>query len=67
MTRVTCISKIHSFVRSSLHQGLGKWLAIGDAVVYYARAAHGFSAGIECRHSICREKEQTGHLPSKVE
>ena len=25
-------------------------MAIGRAVVYYARAAHAFSAGIKCRH-----------------
>ena len=26
------------------------WKAIGRAVVYYARASHAFSAGIEWRH-----------------
>ena len=33
-----------------MHQCPGKWVAIGRAVVYYARAAHAFSAGIKCRH-----------------
>ena len=28
-------------------------MAIGRAVVYYARAAHAFSAGIKCQH--CRD------------
>ena len=28
----------------------GSWVAIGRSVVYYAMAAHAFSAEIECRH-----------------
>ena len=28
------------------------WVAIGHAVVYYAWAAHTFSAEIKCRHCI---------------
>ena len=28
-----------------------KWVPIGGTVVYYARAAYVFSAGIKCRHS----------------
>ena len=35
-----------------MHQGPGNWVAIGHAVVYYARAAHAFSAGIKCRQCI---------------
>ena len=30
----------------------GNWVAIGRVVVYYAKKAHAFSAGIKCRH--CR-------------
>ena len=32
----------------------GNWMAIGPAVVYYARTAQTFSAGIKCQH--CRSK-----------
>ena len=35
-----------------MHSCPGIRLAIGRAVVYHARAAHAFSAGIRCRH--CR-------------
>ena len=35
-----------------MHLCPGNLVAIGRAVVYYARAAHTFSAGIKCRH--CR-------------
>ena len=35
-----------------MHPCTGDRVAIGRAVVYYARAAHAFSAGIKCRH--CR-------------
>ena len=31
----------------------GNWVAIGRAVVYHARAAQAFSAGIKCRHCTC--------------
>ena len=39
-----------------MHQCPGNWVAIGHAVVYYARAAHAFSAGIKylyCRTDSC--------------
>ena len=52
MTHVPCESKLRSFVRSSMHLCPGNVVAIGRAVVYYARAAHTFSAGIKCRHCI---------------
>ena len=52
MTHVACESKLRSFVRSSMHPGLGNYVAIRYGVVYFARAAHTFSAGIKCRH--CR-------------
>ena len=50
MTHVACETKLRSFVRSSMHICPGNVVAIGRAVVYYARAAHIFSAGIKCRH-----------------
>ena len=52
MTHVAWESKLCSLVRPSMHPCPGNWIAIGRAVVYYARAAHSFSAGIKCRH--CR-------------
>ena len=33
-----------------MHPCQGNWVAIGRTVVYYARAAHAFSAGIKYRH-----------------
>ena len=42
--------KLRSVVRSSMHPCPGNWVVIGRAVVYNARAAHVFSAGIEWRH-----------------
>ena len=50
MSHVACESKLRSVKRSSIHQYQGHWVAIGHTVVYYARAAHTFSAGINCRH-----------------
>ena len=50
MTHVAYESKLRSVIRSSIHQCQGNWLAIGHTVVYYARAAHTFSARIKCRH-----------------
>ena len=35
-----------------MHPCPENWLAIRRAVLYYARAAQAFSAGIECRHCI---------------
>ena len=35
-----------------MHPCPGNWVEIGRVVVYYARAAHTFSAGIKCRMSI---------------
>ena len=55
MTHVIGESKLRSFVRSSMHQRIGKWVAIGGAVVYYALSARPFSAGINdlyCRTLI---------------
>ena len=50
MAHLACEAKQPSVVRSSTHPCPGKWVAIRCAVVYYARAAHAFSAGIKCRH-----------------
>ena len=36
------------------HPCPGHWVEIGRSVVYYARAAHVFSAWIKCRHCTCR-------------
>ena len=57
-TYVACKSKLRSVVRSSMHPCLGNWVAIGRAVVYYARAAHTlqeFNAGtvVECIATDC--------------
>ena len=50
MTHVVCESKLRLVVRSSMHPCPGNWMTIGHAVVYFAQAAHSFSAGIKCRH-----------------
>ena len=42
--------KLRSVVTSSMHPCPVNGVAIGRAVVYHARAAHAFSAGIKCRH-----------------
>ena len=54
MIHVACESKPRSVVRSSLHPCPGNWVAIRRAVAFYARAAHLFSAEINCRH--CRAR-----------
>ena len=41
-----------------MHQGLGNWVAIGHAVMYNARAAHTFSAGIKCWYCNTRPHAQ---------
>ena len=46
MPNVACESLLRAFVRTSMHPCPGNWVAIGCAVVYYARDAHAFSAGI---------------------
>ena len=50
MTLVACESKLLSVVRSSMYPCPGNWVAIGRAILYYARAAHAFSVGIKCLH-----------------
>ena len=55
MTHVACESKLRSVVRSFIHPSPRNWVTIGRAVVYYAWAAHAFSAGIKCRHCILNE------------
>ena len=53
MSHVACEYKLWSVVRSSMHQG--NWVTIKHAVVYYAQAAHAFSAGIKSRHCRCKD------------
>ena len=50
MTNVACESKLLSVLRSSMHTWQENCVAIGRVVVYYARHAHAFSAGIKCWH-----------------
>ena len=52
MTDEPCESKLHSVIRLSIHPCQGNWVATGHTVVYFARAAQAFSAGIKCRHCI---------------
>ena len=40
-------SNLRSVARSFVHPWSGNWVVIGRAVVYYARAAQAFSAGIK--------------------
>ena len=37
-------------MRSSINICQGNWVAIGHTIVYYARDAHAFGAGIKYRH-----------------
>ena len=50
MAHVAYYPMLRSVARSSMHPCPEKWVVIGCRVVYYARAAHAFSAGIKCRH-----------------
>ena len=59
MTHVACESKLLSVVMSSIHPCIVNWVAIGRAVVYYARATHTFSAGIKCRHCTIQSIRNT--------
>ena len=52
MTRITFESKLGSVVRSSMYPCPRNGVAIGHAVVYYAWAAHAFSAGIKYWHYV---------------
>ena len=49
MTHVGCKSELRSVARSSMHPCRGNRITIRRAVVFYAWAAHEFSAGIKCR------------------
>ena len=55
MAHVACESTLHArlVVWSTLCPCPGNWDAIGNTVVYYAWAAHVFSAVIRCRHCSC--------------
>ena len=50
MTHVTWRTKLRSVVRSSMLLYPRNLVIIGRAVVYYARSAHAFSAGIKYQH-----------------
>ena len=50
MTNVACESKLHSVLRPSMHPCAGNWVVVRRRVVYCARTANAFSAGIKCRH-----------------
>ena len=52
MTQAAC----QSIVRSSMHPYPGNCVAIGHVVVFYARAAHAFSAGIKYWHCIIQSE-----------
>ena len=52
MKHVACESKISLCLGSSMHPCPGNCMPTGRVVIYYARAAHAFSAGIKCRHSM---------------
>ena len=52
MTHIVCESKLHSVLRSSMHPSPVNHVAIRCVVVYHARDANAFSAGIKCWH--CR-------------
>ena len=63
MTHEACESKLRSVVRSSMHPYPGNWVAIALAVVYYAWAAHAFSAGIKCRHCSLDRSSKEAESP----
>ena len=62
MTHEACETKLRSVVRSSVHACPGNWVAIGRAVVYYARAARTFSAWIEYWHCSQMDPTSSGSL-----
>ena len=62
MTHLACKSKLRlSYVMSYMHPCPGNWVAIGHVVVYFARSAHAFSAGIKCQHCMCRHSTSALH------
>ena len=50
MAHVAYESMLRPVVRLFMHPCPGNRVVIGRAVVYYARTAHAYSAGIKCRH-----------------
>ena len=52
MTHVASESKLRLVVRSSMYPCQGYWVAIGRAVMYYARDAQAVSAEIKYRHCM---------------
>ena len=55
MNHIACELKL----LSSMHPCPLNWVAIGRTVVYYARVALAFSAGIKCRHCMFIRKNIT--------
>ena len=49
MTHIACGTQLRSVVTSHMHPSQ-ETVAIGRAIVNYARAARSFSTGIKCRH-----------------
>ena len=56
MAHVAFESMLRPFVRLFMHPCPGNRVAIGRAVLYYARTAHAYSAGIKCRHCMSSYK-----------
>ena len=65
MNHVACESKLRPVVRSSRHPCTGNWMVIGRTVVYNARAAHAYSAGLKGKH--CRLNTRTPSAAQKCE
>ena len=57
MTHLACKAKLRSVGNSSIHPCPENWVAMGHAVVYFAQAAHAFSAGIKCWHCTCHRQQ----------
>ena len=68
MTHLARKSKRLSVANSSVYPYPGNLVAIRHAVVYYARAAHAFSAGIKCWHCIvqCQTMAKLACTESKL-
>ena len=53
MTHVACELKLRSVARLYVHPCHGNWVAVGRSVVFYARAAHAISAGLNVGTVYC--------------
>ena len=54
-------------MRSFIRANPGNWVAKGREVVYYARAAHAFSAGIKCGHCNFGTKKNNFEISGVVD